>query len=124
MRFVPLQRLAEQARRFHTMAMIGIASDEIAFRDAVKRYHQFIRRAMLFYRRADTVGQRFDIGRMVMQGGAVRMAGCQRKSSAHLKSSSLTVAVVEAAYCGYSGTTTICVHPASCKAFKRSGIDG
>ena len=37
----------------------------------------------------------------------MRTAGCHRKPSAHLNTSSFTVAVVDAAYCGYSGITKI-----------------
>ena len=54
----------------------------------------------------------------------MRIAGCQRMVPIALKTASLTLAVVVAEYCGYSGKTRIRAHPAAFKALNRAAIEG
>ena len=63
---VPSQLLAQQAGRLHAVAVIGVARHVIALGNAVEGDHQRVRLAVFGHGRAHGIGQRRDIGRVVV----------------------------------------------------------
>ena len=63
---VPSQFLAQQTGRLHAVAVIGVARHVIALGNAVEGDHQRVRLAVFGHGRAHGIGQRRDVGRVVV----------------------------------------------------------